>query len=282
MTPLEVGPRIRSHPTMMVTARNKMGSARVVSQNYSGCLLQTTTFRLSDRLWLEVNLDATEGLLGDLGDPTGSSRASQPFWSDVPWHTVDQFISRYLFDPRGAIESRAVRQYIQAQVQQQELVEWFVSIRGRNTLDTDLGSETRLSPAGLPINRISRTRLRGAPHSIGSLVNPATLRGTPGSGDEEVDLTDKQLHEARVQASAIGSFPRALRRQRSPRQGLLLLYPISPYSRPRPDDSDRQALFDEPERNGCTVVGLGIVFPESESAATIEYVVGSVAGDDAG
>jgi len=32
--------RIRSHPAMMITADNKMGSARSISQNYSGYLLR--------------------------------------------------------------------------------------------------------------------------------------------------------------------------------------------------------------------------------------------------
>ena len=63
LTPLDFGPRIRSHPAMMVTAQNKMGSARTVSQNYSGYLLQTTAFRLEDRPWLTSNLDAAHRLL---------------------------------------------------------------------------------------------------------------------------------------------------------------------------------------------------------------------------
>jgi hypothetical protein len=112
-------------------------------------------------------------------------------------------------------------------------------------------------------------------------VNPATQGGATGSGDEEVGLMDEQLVAARAQADAIGSFPLALRRQRSPRQGLLLLYPISPNSRPRNDEGTRQPLFDNPERDGCTVLGIAISFPASNSDATIEYVVGSV-GNTAG
>ena len=126
------------------------------------------------------------------------------------------------------------------------------------------------------MNRISRTRLRNTPSSIGSLVNPATFDGLPRSGDEEIGLTDEQLAAARAQAEAVGSFPSALRRQRSPRNALLLLYPISANSRPRNDQGSRIPLFDNPERDGCTVVAIAIAFPASDSAATIEYVVGSV------
>lgn len=172
----------------------------------------------------------------------------------------------------------AIREYLQTQVRQDELVEWCVSIRGRSICERLLGTEPALGVAGRPANRISRTRLRVTPYSIGSLVNPTTLVGELGTGDEAIGLTREQLEASRAEALQTGDFPQALRRQRSRREGLLLLYPISPYSRPRNDAESRQPLFDDPDRDGCTVLGVAIVFPVSESAATIEYVVGSAGG----
>lgn len=292
LTPLDFGPRIRSHPAMMITAQNKMGSARTVSQNYSGYMLQTTAFRLEDRAWLQSNLDATRQLLADIGDPNHpEATASKPVWTKVPWQIVDAFLSRYRFDPRGSHEIGAIRQYLQAQARQDELVEWLIAMPGLSVPDPNLGTEPLLSVRGTPANRISRTRLENKPYDIGTLVNPAALNNTPRSGDEEIGLTDEQLAAARAEAVADadqrGRFPRALRRQRSARQGLLLVYPISPASRPasrpRAGNQSRLSLFDDPERDGITVVGIAIVFPSSDSAATIEYVVGSVgspAGDN--
>lgn len=284
LTPLDFGPRIRAHPAMMITAQNKMGSARTISQNYSGYLLQTTAFRLDDRPWLQSNLEAARQLLADIGNPNHpSTTPTRPVWSDVPWQTIETFLSRYRFDPRGSHEMGAIRQYLQTQARQEELVEWTVSVPGLARRDEQLGIEPLLSVRGHAINRISRTRLRNKPYDIGTLVNPATLGGTPGSGDEEVGLTGDQLARARATADEAGSFPRALRRQRSSRQGLLLLYPISPTSRPRAGTQSRLPLFDDPARDGVTVIGMAMVFPSSDSAATIEYVVGSVGapeGDD--
>jgi len=154
---------------------------------------------------------------------------------------------------------------------------------GLSSSDDQLGTEPALSACGTAINRISRTRLQNKPYDIGTLVNPATLGGTPGSGDEEIGLTDTQLAAARATVDNAGSFPRALRRQRNPRHGLLLLYPISPNSRPRSETQSRQPLFDDPGRDGVSVVGMAMVFPVSDSAATVEYVVGSIGtpqGDD--
>lgn len=281
LTPLDFGPRIRSHPVMMITAQNKMGGARTVSQNYSGYMLQTTAFRLEDHAWLQSNLDAARQLLADIGDPNHpESTTSKPVWTDVPWRTVDVFLSRYRFDPRGSHEIGAIRQYLQEQARHNELIEWLIAMPCLSTPDEKLGTEPLLSVRGIPANRISRTRLRNKPYDIGTLVNPATLDGAPRSGDEEIGLTDEQLAVARIEALADtelrGRFPRALRRNRSARQGLLLLYPISPASRPRADTQNRLPLFDDPECEGVTVVGIALVFPSSDSAATIEYVVGSV------
>jgi len=273
LTPLDFGPRIRSHPAMMITSRDKMGSASVVSQNYSGYLLQTTAFRLEDRAWLQANLEAGRQLIDSLGEPSqGTMAQSQPVWSGVPWQTIDTFLSQYCFDPRGINEMGAVRQYIQEQTRQDELIEWVISIRGLNARNDQLGIEPLLLVNGSPVNRISRSRLRNPLYSIGSLVNPAT-RGKSG-GDEEIGLTNEQLATARAEANEEESFPRALRRQRSLREGLLLLYPISPNSSPRGNEGNRLPLFDNPV-NGCTVLGVAMSFPVSESAATIEYVVGS-------
>lgn len=280
LTPLDFGPRIRSHPVMMITSRDKMGSARVISQNYSGYLLQTTAFRLEDRSWLQANLDAGRQLVEQLGAPMqGTADNSPPVWSGVPWQTIDSFLERYRFDPRGANEMGAVRQYIQRQARQDELVGWWVSIRGLNTRDEQLGVEPLLSVNGFPINRINRSRLINPVYSIGSLVNPVAIN--KNGGDEEIGLTNEQLEAARIQARTENeSYSWALRRQRNRREGLLLIYPISPNSIPRRNEGNRMPLFDQPA-NAFTVLGIAMVFPASESAATIEYIAGS-AGNSGG
>ncbi len=271
LTPLDFGPRIRSHPVMMITSRDKMGSARMIAQNYSGYLLQTTKFRLEDRAWLLANLEAGRQLISDLGGP--SSGTAQPVWNGVPWQTIDAFLSRYCFDPHSTNEIGAVRQYIKTQARQDELIEWCVSIRGLNSPDHAMGVEPLLLVNGRPVNRISRSRKQNPANDIGSLVNPATLN--KAGGDEEIGLTAEQLAVARTEANEGEEFPRALRRQRSHREGLLLLYPISPNSVPRRNEGSRLPLFDNPA-DGCTVLGIAMSFPVSESAATIEYIVGSV------
>jgi hypothetical protein len=282
LTPLHFGPRIRSHPVMMITAENKMGSARRVSQNFSGRLVGTTMFRLDDRAWLQRNLEATRRFLGSLGRPDRATDG-RFVWSRVAADPVDRFLAQYMTDPRASrIDVAPIRQYISAQVGQRELTSWWVAVISQREAARDTED---LSIAGHPVvNTISRTRKKTAPFSIGSLVNPATMKGRPGDGDEEIGLSEEQILRARSKAAdARVTDPEtdvelgdALRAERSKEEGLLLIYPISKYSRPAGDSKHRLALFENPERDGCTVVGVALAFPASDSAATIEWVVGSV------
>lgn len=276
LTPLDFGVKIRAHPAMLVTARNKMGGGREINQNYSGRLAQTINFPLHDRDWLESNLEVTREFLASLGSPHETSRSS-PSWSDIGWREVLGFLGRYRTDPSAiSFDGGPIRQYIRRQVDQEELVRWRVSVVALQAPNQQLGTED-LGIADFPeVSLIARTRMK-AFESIGSLINPATTTGEPGTGDEELGLTPGQIMQAR-EMLANGEFSRygdALRAQRDKEEGLLLVYPISRYSGPRPR-STRRPLFDDPDRAGCTVVGLAIVFPASASAATVVYVVGSV------
>ena len=69
----------------------------------------------------------------------------------------------------------------------------------------------------------------------------------------------------------------ALRHQRDPGRGLLVIYPISPFSQPGPNvkDESRMALFPEGAEGMPTVVGVALSFPPSNTGATVEYVAGA-------
>lgn len=275
LTPLDFGVRIRAHPAMLVTAANKMGAARRLTQNYAGHLLQTITFRLDDKAWLERNLEATRAFLRRLGrsDTTANSRY---IWDAVPASRVIEFLAQYSIDPRSSfLDGAAIRQYIDRQTQQDELIRWKVAVISQRTASAqeDIGVVGQAR-----INTITRTRQESNLRSIGVLINPATAGGEMGTGDEEIGLSNDQIQQARTIFSTgrFRTFGQALRAQRDRREGLLLLYPINKNSEPRANSELRRRLFDDPERDGCTVIGAALVFPASDTAATIEYIVGSV------
>jgi hypothetical protein len=266
LTPRDFGPKIRTHPAMLVTAKNKMGAGRVLQQSYSARLLNTLTFRLSDSEWLNANLEATRALIRGLGTPTPEDDLNFT-WEDVDAEDVVRFLNAYKAVPSSSFDIEPVRKYIAEQRKRGELSRWIVSIRSRrdSSLGTeDLGMKNR-------VNMISRTRLANAVDNIGSLVNPVirTKRG----GDEELGLSDTQVKAALEACSRNPdlNYGDALRMQRDPSQGVLLLYPISRSSRPRSDGESRLPLFDD-ESAGVTVVGIALSFPGSRSPATIEYI----------
>jgi hypothetical protein len=277
LLPIEVGYRIRSHPAMMVTAQNKLGAARIDKLSYAGRMIQTTRFLLNQRAWLQANLAATQEFVRGLGKP--SSHQVLPLWTDVPWSSLTALLSSYrTVQDRTSFDADAARRYILAQVEHGELVRWQVAVRAQAKSNDELG-EVDLGIIGVgSVAGIARTRLKNDRTSIGVLTNPAGKSGPIRQGDEEIGLSDEAIMAARQQL-ADGKYDRireALLAQRDPREGLLVIYPISKYSRARPD-TNRINLFGDPDRDGEHVIGLALAFPQSDSAATIEYVFGSAA-----
>ncbi|MEM7629513.1 MAG: Z1 domain-containing protein [Planctomycetota bacterium] len=278
LTPQQLGMSIRSHPQLPPTASNKLGSGVLISRSYSSRLVQTTYFDVEDPGWLRDNTTAVAELIAAIGQPNGVADGidfdvSKPTWMNVSAREILAFLERYRTDPRAEqADTSPIRQYIHRQNQEGELLRWWVSIRGRTSEKLSLGTESRWTVGNQAICRINRSALQMITGCIGSLINPATKDGEPGKGDEEVGLTRGQIEAAKQSDLSYGL---ALRRQRSPEEGLLLIYPISSSSAPSARSTDRVALTDPP-RAGETVAGIALAFPQSESAASIEYIAGSV------
>lgn len=279
LNPLNFGVRIRSHPAMLITAANKLGTAQRVLQSYAGERLQTTRFRLSQRDWLESNLLTVRSFLSGLGPPT-AGEALRPAWTDISWEQVVELLRDYqTAQDAVSIDAGTVRRYIERQARRHgELTRWLVSIRSLSEIDAYLGTEDLSIQDVNEVACISRSRLIIDPDSIGALVSPPRATGPLNQGDEEFGLSDEQIERARDRySSGMQGFPtlgHALRAERDPDEGLLLVYPISRFSQPRKNSPRRAALFAHPE-DACTVIGLAFVFPPSTTHATVEYYVGA-------
>jgi len=272
-TPRDFAPRILAHATMQITARNRMGSAREVTTDYNGSLVQTTLFYLRRRDWLQRNLDAVREFLSGLGPPNVPDEAL-PTWQGVSWRQILALLERYQTHAESTrFSSLPLEEYIHEQASKhRELTQWWVSVRARQQQDPSLGTE-KLSIAGVEeVACINRSREPSSDISIGTLVNPVS-RAARG-GDEEVGLGEDDIRRARAFAAEHDvSYALALRRRRPAEEGLLLVYPISRYS--RQVRGEGQDLFENVDRDGITVIGLAAVFPYSDSQATVRYVVGS-------
>jgi hypothetical protein len=275
LSPVDFGPRIRTHPAMAVTAANKLGSAVPVRLSFSGQLRQTSRFKLKDHDWLMGNLEATKKFLGRLGIPRDGD-GDRPGWRDVDWRQVCQFLEDFksIQDPT-AFDAATIRRYVRRQAESAgELLRWNVSVRSRMQRSEHLGVEGLCIENWPEVNTISRSRLRNDQDSVGVITNPASVDGKMWSGDEEVGLTAEQIRSARDKYRG-GKFTRlgtALRSERDPKTGLMLIYPISRYS--KGDGEDRLDLFEKPE-SACTVIGVAFVFPISSSQEAIDYIAGA-------
>jgi hypothetical protein len=274
ITPREFGLKIRTHPAMLVTAKNKMGSATVVEQSYAGELLQTTRFRLGQIDWLTSNLTATQRLFEKLGIPDKIENG-RPGWQNINWNLICEFLEEYkTAQDAESIDAPTIKRYIERQaVLHHELTNWIVSVRCLPNLEADLGVAD-LHIESLPsINAISRSRLKVDKNSIGALTSPARVSGARRQGDEEVGLSDEQIDLARegFEEKKYRTLGHALRGQRNKAQGLLLVYPISPRSKSR--TVGRENIFDDPTGKPV-VIGVAFSFPPSESGAAVQYLAG--------
>jgi hypothetical protein len=264
LTPLELGVRIRCHPGMLVTSPLKMQNTRVVQISFAGQLVQTITFPFDDHQWLESNIAATREFLTSLGPP--NLAYGQPAWRSVSAESVLGFLGAYRMDPAATrVRIDALTDYITRQLGEDELVQWLVAVMGRGSVDDELGT-IDLGIAGHgQVNLIERTKLRGT-NSLKAITSP---------GDQEIGLTPDQIQSAEHRREGGITYPAALRAERDPREGVLLIYPISQRSgrKLRDQAGQRGPIFDN-ALEGEDVIGLALILPNSNSAATRDYLVG--------
>lgn len=268
LKPTQVAPKVRKHPVMQVTAKNKMRDAREVAFSYDGEFRQTFHFPFDQVEQLEQNLEVTRTFLAGLGAPQISG--TRPHWEKVAPEAILRFLDHFHTIREDPIDPRSIAQYIHLQVEQRELVRWRVLVCAANNPKDRLGTED-LGVAGYAeIPLLERSRKVDPPTSCGVITDKNDE--THGLSDEQLARAEEDWNQALYPTRA-----HAIRHQRPQEEGLLLIYPISKYSQPRPAPANkqqrRQPLFDDPEE-GANVVGYALSFPYSDSAATVEYIAG--------
>lgn len=268
LTPLDFGPRVRSHAILRPTNRGKMGAARRVNCSLAARLIQTTRFPLRSQDVLLKNLEATRAFLGSLPSQ------AKPSWRGIGADAVLSFLGSYQSDSRqDSFNVAEVSDYVRNQLRHGELTSWSVHVVEN---DRAVVGEENLG-FSRPATCIQRSRRDGEDDSIGALIDPSTADDR-NKGDSVVDVDDVEWAKA-TQFKAQHpdeAWQTALNRARDPKRGLLLIYPIGRDSMPRAGSTSRVPLFDDDVRASMpTVIGLAMVFPFSRTAATHEYLVGS-------
>lgn len=233
-TPRELMPKLRSHPSLAVTSRLKMGAGRPVNISFGNTDAQTVTFPIGNKATLRRNEDAARSLIKAMGKPDISASAEgMHIWMDKPSSAVVGFLQSYTFSKDAAAVNREnLSKYIERQNAKGELRLWDIVVpRG----------SAKLEPYPWADYAIARRIMRSptTKNSIRVLSSPPDIAAWKGA------------------AGRTGT---------DPDRGCLLLYAIDKNS-----GNSKKTFFTSPS-DANDIVGLVMVFPDSKSNVTVEYV----------
>ena len=269
-TPREFGLKVRSHPdTLVVTARNKMGSGQrhTVLIGLANRFVETAIL-YRDQATLDSNLRAAVRLADDMraggqapenGDVLNGSRLVRGVLVEV----VDAFLGAFRNHPGSpATESDPVRRYIALRAED-ELSRWdvmFVGVQRR--------TETSLVDHRLGFPLVCQRRTPGK-RSDKSVLMVTNKQRVSSRGITKVGLSDAQVQTAENDYDA----------NRSPSPGGTTNYPDRIYTRIRTRPLlviHLLSIGEEADDLSATtpVAAWSISFPETRlGERTVEYVV---------
>ena len=246
--PIELPVRIRTHPRMQVTARNKMQFAVPGQASYSASRPQTTYFSHRDERVIQRNRAAGRQLLSDAvsAGATVEWQESRIVIRDVGADHVLAFVARFAFHEDTELRSDLVRDYISTQRDAQALDIWNVAIitRKGDGPTMDLGLDR-------PVPLLTRSKLSKS--STALTANIGTLMSKP---DRVADLIDS--------AAAATAEPEALLWARNESgRALLLLYPIDKDSVPKAGATNWRERLDAVDH----LLGVAFSFPQAAAGS---------------
>lgn len=269
ITPEQLGVRVRTHPKLAITAAAKMQHARRADASYSGRRIQTILFNHRDAGWLGHNTDAVRTLMAVArGAGVESPRPGITVTGPVQSSLIVDFVATYCFHENSRdLDGALIGKYINGRRAEDELMEFRIAIMGRGSPSSYLG-EVDLGLESL-VGCMNRARLR----AVGGATY-ADIKTLMSRSDRVIDMP---IRPEELNGMSIGDVA-ALRNPpgqggRGDGTGLLLLYPVSKDSIPL-----RSATTRDPLEAVDHVIGVGLVFPESQSrTAKVDYVTADVA-----
>ena len=256
--PIDFGLKVRTHPDrlMIVTATNKMRTGTVIKFSYARSLSETTIF-YRDEAINKKNFEATENLLNSLDEVDRFDCFNNYAWQKISGDVIIEFLSSYKsHDKCPAANTGLLIMYIQELLQQNELTDWTVVLLSQK------GAKSRFVISGKDVGLTRRTNV--SKHLQEYRVSKSHILSPL---DEWLDLSLETrrliIEESNVHRLANGKetdsrpSPPILRSKRSPKNGLLLLYPLDPKN---------IASSETP------IVGFVISFPNSKLKKEVEYI----------
>ncbi|MBY4570363.1 hypothetical protein ACN95_10070 [Gordonia sihwensis] len=247
VTPSEAAVKIRTHPTLRVTA--KMGAAKPQRISYAGARLQTRFFLRNDEDWLSTNWAAADQLLSQAQRRVRAVDLHNggKLFKGVSVSIVRNFLESFQILPdQSDMDTGMILRYIDQQnaLDDAQLTSWNVALMS--------GTGSACSIGGIELTSVVRAPYRDG----GALADIKTLMSKE---DLVVDIEDISAATARDRTEAQLKLERMARHETSSR-GLLVLYPIDQNSEPA---SERSKQVREKMNAAGPLVGLALVFPKT-------------------
>lgn len=267
-TPEDFGLRVATHPTILITSRNKLRSGIETCRDFSCKLSQTRVFDINGETF-NHNFEAVEMLLKSIGKYISAEQykdefqkekpGNHYFWRKVSGQLVASFFEHY---ETSAFASRANSKYMADYIREMNrvggLTDWticLINIRqeGRN--------DFRI--AGLSVGAgIYREEGRGVNSNAGDTVSIHTMTS---AGHEYYDYTeelDRKREELKRHFEVEGKKGISERIRSATRdfsKGLLLLYPIADAGKLRESMDEYKTPF-----------GFAVVFPDRHGKGNLK------------
>lgn len=285
LTPKDFGLKVRSHPdTLIVTARNKMGSsARVkVRIGLADQLIETSKLRggMSDiraNRALAANF-VTQVRQTSIYDPHRSD--GNHLWTKVPAQIVMDFVGGFQNHEASLLTSTGpVTDFIQQRINGQ-LAEWDVVLISKTRVDDSTRVDNLFGP-DLSVNCEERTLGR---KSDGRILFVSSKQRVASRGDEKIGLTIEQVRQVEQQyrddgnklnKNGLYNYPDSIYRNVRQRP-LLMLHLIRLLDSKQRGDEHRNPDSGIAKAPDVPVIAWGISFPkqrEDDTNETVEYVV---------
>lgn len=266
-TPSEFGLAVRSHPaSLLVTARNKLGSGKKIMANIGLSNKFTETARLGlDKTHLDQNTLAAKELVSQLTSAPDTDWKSGYLYKDVPVNIIDAFLSKWKsILVNDQTDPVLVRKYIESR-KDTELHKWDVLISGKQTGCTE---SLALGKPVYPIQRtISTEDLGKGIISIGGSKRRVSSKGIEKAGVDACSI--KEAEEKYLAQGNGNNFPDKIYRGKRVKPLLIIHLIDLRLNGTTTDDSQHISLLPS-----SPVVAWSISLPKSSTPdERVEYVV---------
>lgn len=272
--PIDLRIRIRQHPGMTVTARNKMKTASAVSYSFSGRRVQPRYLSVNEKV-LKANRKAVEELIEGL--PTNSKIASgfknfrtSLLYSGITKETILHFLDHYKVSDAN---KRMNNPFLQKYIENNEVIENFnIAVMSQISEGSKFDFKN-----GESINLLNRSYSSDYVSDIDT--EAIYVKGLAIPRDEMIDMAESLPHKPEnvdkvVEFEGTKKSFSFLRRNYRPKETpLLIIYPINNLS---PSDAKEEGNFISKGVSASDVVfGIMFVFPEETNPNEGKYIVNS-------